>query len=156
MSNFMKPLRQIEIVNTTKDTTVGSAIEVAATFRSRLIGLLGRRRLNPGEGLLIRPSSGVHTWGMLFPIDVVALDARMQVREVREHLGSFRIAAVGWKTRSVLELPAGTIRRTQIEVDDQLAITSPPLLEPFARSSARANDVISYPNQGGAPRVSNW
>ena len=125
MLNFMKPARQIEIVNTTRDTTVGSAIEVAATFRSRLIGLLGRRRLSPGAGLLITPSSGVHTWGMLFPIDVVALDSQLRVLKVREHLGSFRIAAVGRKTRSVLELPAGTIRRTQIEVDDQLAITSP-------------------------------
>ena len=126
MLNFMKPPRQIEIVNTTRDTTVGSAIEVAATLRSRLIGLLGRHRLSPGEGLLITPSSGVHTWGMLFPIDVVALDSQMRVLKVREHLGSFRVAAVGWRTRSVLELPAGTIRQTQIAVDDQLAITSPP------------------------------
>lgn len=123
----MKPTRPIEIVNTTKDITVGSAIEVAASLRSRLIGLLGRRRLNPGEGLWITPSSGVHTWGMRFPIDVVALDSRMRVLEAREHLGSFRIAAVGWKTRSVLELPVGAIRESRIEIGDRLAIVISPV-----------------------------
>lgn len=124
MSKFTEPLRRIEIVNSTKGTAVGSAIEVAATIRSRLRGLLGRCCLNRGGGLFITPCSGVHTWGMRFPIDVVALDSRMRVVEAREHLGSFRIAAVGWKTGCVLELPEGTIRQSQIEVGDHLAITS--------------------------------
>jgi uncharacterized protein len=116
------PPGTIEIVNTTKGTVIGSAIRVAATTRARLVGLLGKTHLDPGEGLLIVPSSGVHTWGMRFPIDVVALDRRLRVVGVWQHLGSFRIAAVGWTTRSVLELPAGTIRRSQIEVGDQLNV----------------------------------
>lgn len=120
----MPPLRQIEIVNSTKNTVVGTAIGVAATLRSRLVGLLGKRHLDPGDGLLIVPSSGVHTWGMRFPIDVVALDSRMRVVVLREHLGGFRIAAVGWRTRSVLELPAGTIGSSHITIDDQLAIAT--------------------------------
>ena len=115
--------RQIEIVNISKNTIVGSSIRVASTAWSRLVGLLGKVGLNPGGGLFIVPSSGVHTWGMRFPIDVVALDGRMRVLGVWERLGSFRIAALSWKTRSVLELPVGTIRRSQIEVNDQLAIT---------------------------------
>jgi len=119
----MQPARQIEIVNVSKNTIVGSAIGVASTAWSRLAGLLGEVGLDPGGGLFIVPSSGVHTWGMLFPIDVVALDSRMRVLGVWERLGSFRVAGVGWKTRSVLELPVGTIRQSQIEVNDQLAIT---------------------------------
>jgi len=118
----MQPAGQIEIVNVSKNTIVGSRIGVASTAWSRLVGLLGKAGLDLGGGLLIVPSSGVHTWGMLFPIDVVALDCRMRVLGVWERLGSFRIAGVGWKTRSVLELPAGTIRQSQTEVNDQLAI----------------------------------
>ena len=114
--------KPIGIVNTSKNAIVGSGIRVAATAWSRLVGLLGEADLDPGGGLFIVPSSGVHTWGMLFPIDVVALDHRMRVLGVWERVGSFRIAAVGWKTRSVLELPVGTIRRSRIEVNDQLAI----------------------------------
>jgi uncharacterized membrane protein (UPF0127 family) len=117
---------RITIVNATKHTTVGAAIDVADAFRSRIIGLLGRRRLDPGEGLLITPCSGIHTWGMRFPLDVVALDSAMRVLKVRENLGSFRIAAVGWKTRRVLELPVGTIRGSGIEIGDQLVVSSPP------------------------------
>jgi len=114
---------QIEIVNANKNTIVGSGIRVASTAWSRLVGLLGKVGLDPGGGLLIVPSSGVHTWGMLFPIDVVALDGHMRVLGVWERVGSFRIAALGWRTRSVLELPVGTIRRSQIDVNDQLVIT---------------------------------
>lgn len=77
-----QPHGTIEIVNTTKGTTVGSAIGVAATIRSRMVGLLGEARLDPGEGLLIVPSSGVHTWGMRFPIDVVALNRHLRVLDV--------------------------------------------------------------------------
>ena len=119
----MQSARLIEIVNPSKNTVVGSSIRVATTAWSRLVGLLGEAGLDPGGGLLIVPSSGVHTWGMRFPIDVVALDGRMRVLGIWERLGSCRIAALGWKTRSVLELPAGTIRRSQIAVNDQLVIT---------------------------------
>ena len=118
------PLR-ITIVNATKSTTVGTAIEVAATVQSRTIGLLGRRGLAPGEGLLITPCSGIHTWGMQFPLDVVALDSALRVIKVRENLGSFRFAAVNWRTREVLELPAGTVRQSRIETGDQLVIATP-------------------------------
>jgi len=114
--------KPIGIVNQSKDAMVGTEIRVATTAWSRLVGLLGESGLEPGGGLLIVPSSGVHTWGMLFPIDVVALDHRMRVLGTWERVGGFRIAAVGWKTRSVLELPVGTIRRSRIEVSDQLAI----------------------------------
>jgi hypothetical protein len=94
---MMPTSKPIGIVNTSKNALVGSDIRVAATAWSRLVGLLGQVSLDPGGGLLIVPSSGVHTWGMLFPIDVVALDRRMRVLGVWERLGGFRIAAVGWR-----------------------------------------------------------
>ena len=118
------PLR-ITVVNATKSKTVGAAIEIAETVPARIIGLLGRRGLAPGEGLLITPSSGIHTWGMRFSLDVVALDSALRVVRVWENLGSFRIAAVSWRTRKVLELPVGAVRRSQIESGDQLVIATP-------------------------------
>ena len=119
---MMPASKPIEIVNASKNAIVGSEIRIATTAWSRLKGLLGEVGLNPGGGLYIVPTSGLHTWGMLFPIDVVALDRRMRVLGVWERVGGFRIAALGWKTRSVLELPVGAIRRSGLEVNDQLAI----------------------------------
>ena len=45
----------------------------------RLRGLMGRRGLAPGEGLLLRPTPSIHTWFMRFPIDAVFLDADLRV-----------------------------------------------------------------------------
>jgi len=116
----MRGSRDVEIVNLTKNVVVGTQIRVADKAIARLVGLLGSQSLEPGCGLLIEPSSGIHTFGMRFPIDVVALDAHMRVLGTWEKLGSRRVAAVHWKTRSVLELPCGTIRTGRIEVNDQL------------------------------------
>jgi uncharacterized protein len=112
--------RHIEIVNITKNAVVGTRIRVADKAFTRLVGLLGTQSLEPGCGLLIEPSSGIHTFGMRFPIDVVSLDAQMRVLGTWEQLGPWRVAAINWKTRRVLELPSGTIRSSRIEVSDQL------------------------------------
>lgn len=105
-----------------KAVTVGSSIGLANTSLTRLFGLLGKRGLEPGCGILIRPSSGVHTFFMLFPIDVVALDRNLRVRKVWRRLGPFRLTSVSMKTHSVLELAPGQIDYCGIEPGDQLAI----------------------------------
>jgi len=106
--------------NITRATTVGTRISIADTSLSRLIGLAGRRRLESGCGLLIRPSSGIHTFGMLFSIDVVALSQSLQVLKLWRRLGPFRVTSINLKTHSMLELPAGQISECQMEVGDQL------------------------------------
>jgi uncharacterized protein len=106
--------------NRTRATTVGTRITIADTSLRRLLGLLGKRRLDAGCGLLIRPSSGVHTFGMLFSIDVVALSKNLQVLKVWPRLAPFCITSVSLKTHSILELPAGQISHCRIKVGDQL------------------------------------
>ncbi len=109
-----------------KDGTKGSVIctegVLANTFRTRLFGLLGRKGLKEGSGLLIKPSSGVHTFGMSFPIDIVSLDQHYCVVGVFENIGPWTIRGLSLKTRSVLELPAGRIRECGIEPGDKLVL----------------------------------
>jgi uncharacterized membrane protein (UPF0127 family) len=112
----------ITLRNKTKATTIGSRITVADTSLRRLIGLVGKRGLDAGCGLLIEPSSGIHTFGMRFPIDVVALNKRLRVVKLWHELPPFRITSISLKVHSVLELPPGEIRICQIEVGDQLEI----------------------------------
>jgi uncharacterized membrane protein (UPF0127 family) len=106
----------MNLIDVTRATSVGTRITIADTSLTRLIGLMGRRRLDAGCGLLIRPSFGIHTFGMLFPIDVVALN--------KNHLAPFRMTSIHLKTDSMLELPAGQIRNCQIRVGDQLKFVS--------------------------------
>ena len=108
--------------NRTKANIIGTQIAVAETSLTRLIGLAGRRRLDAGRGLLIRPSSGIHTFGMLFAIDVIALSGSMQVVKLWRRLPPFRATSISWKVQSVLELTAGEIDTCRIEVGDQLEI----------------------------------
>lgn len=117
-------MKHLTIRNAGKAVTIGTRIVPADTFLSRLFGLLGKTRLEPEGGLLIRPSSGVHTMGMLFPIDVVALDKAMRVVKVWRRLRPFRLTSVTFKICSVLELPAGQIEACQIERGDLLEIIS--------------------------------
>ena len=117
------------VTNTTRDTAVGESVELANTSLKRMVGLLGRRGLDAGGGLWIKPSSGVHTFGMAFKIDVVGLDRDLKVIKLWRCLAPFRLTAVSMKLRSVLELPCGTIARSQIHIGDQIQID--PASEPI-------------------------
>jgi uncharacterized membrane protein (UPF0127 family) len=110
------------LTDITRATAVGTRITIANTSLTRLIGLVGRRELASGCGLLIRPSSGIHTFGMLFSIDVVALSKDLRVLRVWHRLGPFRMTSVNLKTHSMLELPAGQISNCQMQVGDQLEL----------------------------------
>ena len=113
----------VRVINQSRGTTVGESVEFANTSLTRLRGLLGRRGVEAGGGLWIMPSSGVHTVGMRFPIDVVGLDRNMRVVKVWPELAPYRLTSVSLKVRSVIELAAGQIRERRIEVGDLLAVT---------------------------------
>jgi uncharacterized protein len=88
---------------------VASHVAVAATHAERAVGLLSRSGLEPGEALWIIPSRGVHTWGMRFAIDVLALDEHGVVIDRVEALKPWRIRLPRRGTAGVLELPTGTL-----------------------------------------------
>ncbi len=93
---------------------------MADTGLSRIIGLLGERKLSPGDGLLIVPSQGVHTWGMMFPIDIVVLDSNWNVLAMRRRMRQFRMTRIFWKAAAVLELPSGMLDSTATAIGDAL------------------------------------
>jgi uncharacterized membrane protein (UPF0127 family) len=112
------------VSNTTRGNTIGDSIELADTSMRRMFGLLGRRGLNAGGGLWIKPSSGVHTFGMTFTIDVVGLDRDLRVIKLWRCLPPFRVTSVSLKMRSVMELPCGVISDSRIQIGDQLHVAS--------------------------------
>jgi len=107
--------------NETRKTVLADGAEVADTSAKRRTGLLKHSRLEPGDGLWIRPCESVHTFFMKFPIDLVYLDKRLKVRKVRHAVPAWRLSAC-LTAHSVLELPAGTARQTGTAVGDLLVI----------------------------------
>jgi uncharacterized membrane protein (UPF0127 family) len=121
MTNGNKPYYAY---NKTQETFVATSVSRADTYWARLVGLLGKTKkwVRDGAGLWIVPSSGVHTIGMLFPIDVVFLDKNKVVVHLEEHLRPFRLSRVSLKTFSVLELPPHSIYNSKTSVGDQFEI----------------------------------
>lgn len=116
--------RSLYVYNKTRETFVATEAILADTYFQRLIGLLGKtkRWAQLGRGLWIVPSRGVHTIGMMFPIDLIFLSSEKQVVHVEEHLRPFRISKVLLKATSVLELPPHTIYRSRTQLGDVLEI----------------------------------
>lgn len=105
--------------NVTRNTILARRAGVADTFWLRLRGLLGRRGLEPGEGLVIRPTAAVHTFLMQFDIDVVHVDRHGRVIHMQENMGRGRTSSARGGV-AVVELPAGTVAATGTKVGDQL------------------------------------
>lgn len=79
---------------------------VALTFWPRFAGLMMRRALPQGEGLLFPRCNSIHMFFMRFPIDAVYLDASNRVVKVVERLKPWRMSMCAGAD-SILELPAG-------------------------------------------------
>jgi len=115
---------RLYVYNKTRQTFLATETAVADSYVLRLVGLLGKTKqwAQPGRGLWIVPSRGVHTIGMLFPIDLIFLGKGKEVVHIEEHVRPFRISKVLWKASSVLELPVHTVYRSGTQVGDQLEI----------------------------------
>ena len=95
----------------------------AHTHWTRLRGLLGTRRLEPGHGLWIKPSNQVHMFGMRYSIDVVFLDDDGRALRLVHALQPNRISPRVPGASSVLELPAGTLERAGLAEGARIEIT---------------------------------
>ena len=98
---------------------------VADSPWSRMRGLLGRRGLESGEGLLLRPAGSVHTFFMRFPIDAVFLARNGDVLKVSSDVKPWRIRSQR-KAHAVLELPAGEAQRRSVAAGDRLLFGETP------------------------------
>ena len=99
---------------------VASRVEVAATREQRRTGLLTRSGLGPGEALWIVPCRGVHTIGMKFTIDIVALDEDGKVIDRVSRLRPCRIRFPRRGTAGVLELPEGALESSGTELGHRI------------------------------------
>ena len=120
--------RLVYVYNKTRETFVATDVTVADNYFRRLVGLLGKtkRWARLGRGLWIIPSRGIHTIGMLFPIDLVFLSKDRTVVHVEEHFRPFRVSRISLKATSILELPTHAIYRSQTKVGDTLEISINP------------------------------
>jgi uncharacterized protein len=115
-------MRRLTARNASLNTVIADRVDVAATRAARAVGLLSRAGLEPGEALWIVPSRGVHTWGMRFTIDVLALDEEGNVIDCVSNLRPWRVRLPRRGTAGVLELPAGTLAASHTDMGHRIVL----------------------------------
>jgi protein-S-isoprenylcysteine O-methyltransferase Ste14/uncharacterized membrane protein (UPF0127 family) len=108
---------------TVNGVALADQLRPAHTHWTRLRGLLGTRRLEPGQGLWIKPCNQVHMFGMRYPIDVVFLDDDGRALRLVHALQPNRVSPRVAGASGVLELPAGTLERAGLTEGARIEIT---------------------------------
>lgn len=89
--------------------TLAEDVETANTYFTRLKGLMFRKHLPAGRGLLLDPCPQIHTCFMRFNIDAVFFDKSGSVLYVKENMKPWRFGRFVRGSRYTLELPGGTL-----------------------------------------------
>jgi uncharacterized membrane protein (UPF0127 family) len=110
----------MKAVNLTTGEEIAGNIAVARSLLARMKGLLGKSELAVGDGLLIEPCKGIHTFGMRFGIDAIFFDKRSRVGAVWRGLAPNRLTPFYFRAAGVLELPAGVLDNKSVKVGDEV------------------------------------
>ncbi len=110
----------MRVTNRTRQTVLVERGWVASNLWTRMVGLLGRSGLEPGQGLLLQGEQAIHMFFMKFAIDVVYLDKQGRVLCAIDRLQPWRLGPYLRQAHDVLELPAGTLNATQTRAGDDL------------------------------------
>lgn len=100
---------------------VSVPLEIAASYRARTKGLLGRDSVD--GAILLSPASGVHTFRMRMPIDVAYLDRHLVVTAVRT-MKPGRLGMPRLRSRHVLEAEAGAMAGWGLRAGVRVAVTT--------------------------------
>lgn len=112
----------MRLINQTKNTVLAENIFIAKTPFARIKGLLGKKNLPCGQALILDPCNSIHTFFMRFPMDVLFVDKNYKVIKTLCDLNPSRISRIYWNSSRVIELPAGILKLTNTQAQDQLQL----------------------------------
>jgi uncharacterized membrane protein (UPF0127 family) len=125
MATFLSPLLRNpgdhELRNERTGGVVATRVLTAFDSASRRTGLLHHESLPEGTGLIIAPSNAIHTFFMRFSIDVAFVSKDGRVVKLRAAVRPWRMAGA-LRAYAVVELPAGTLERTETRRGDRLIV----------------------------------
>ena len=98
-----------------------ASADIANTAKSRRHGLIGQTSID--SALVISPCKWIHSIGMKCAIDVLYLDNEGLVVKT-EHLKPMRVAAPVGRSKTIVEMPSGSIERFGVRVGDLIEVRS--------------------------------
>jgi uncharacterized protein len=108
--------------NSTRGVALADHSQIARSVWSRFWGLMGRRALQPGQGLILEPGNSIHMFFMRFPIDAIFVDRDWKVLHVAHGIKPWRVSRIVRKAKRVIEVPAGVCRQTGTVPGDVLSL----------------------------------
>ncbi|MCK4283872.1 MAG: DUF192 domain-containing protein [Candidatus Brocadiae bacterium] len=102
-----------------RDEVLLDHVETALALWDRFRGLMLRKELPAGQGLLLPDCRSIHMFFMGFPIDLVYLDGENRVVKIVPGIKPWRVSLCT-SARSVLEMPAGRAEEARLAVGDEL------------------------------------
>jgi uncharacterized membrane protein (UPF0127 family) len=114
-------LKVFSVRNGDRGTTLATHARLASSYSARLFGLMGRKGVDEGGGLLLTKSASIHSFFMRFRFDAIFIDRENRVVKIVPAMRQWRIAFGGRGAKDVIELPAGVAERTVTQPGDTLA-----------------------------------
>lgn len=95
-------------------------IKTATNFFDRFLGLMGKKDLPDGTGLLIAPCKSIHMLFMRFPIDAVYIDRDFVIKKIVPNLQTWSGVSFCLNAWGVVEFMAGEAERLNLKVGEKL------------------------------------
>ncbi len=93
---------------------IDGPVYVANSFLDRFFGLMGRKKIDEEEGLLLKNTSSIHTSFMKFTIDVIYLNKDYNVI-YKETVKPWRVGKIVKGCKHVIELNENKKDRFQLD-----------------------------------------
>ena len=111
--------------NADRGTVLATRARLASSYVDRLFGLMGRKGVEDGGGILLTKSSSIHSFFMRFRFDAIFLDRDDRVVKIVPSMRQWWVAFGGRGARDTLELAAGVAAATNTQPGDQLVFEEP-------------------------------
>ena len=111
------------VKNLTRNSVIATQSRIADSVLRRSIGLMFSLPTKTAMVLKFPSDSKIdlHMFFVFFPIDVILVDSRGKVVELIEQFVPFTAYSARKKATFVIEVPAGTIRKSRTKIGDKIA-----------------------------------
>lgn len=113
-------MREVSILNLTKNTIISERAKIADSFFTKFKGLMFKKEIKEEEALVLTETNSIHTFFMFFPIDVIFLNENFSVVKKIENLKPNLITSPFTKAKFVIELKSGKIKKTNTDIGDKI------------------------------------
>lgn len=113
---------QLSIKTDSHSRVLLNKVEVAESFMTRLVGLMGREQMAADSALWIHHCNSIHTCFMNFAIDCVFVDKDLKIKKIVQDVSPWRLVLPIWGANSVFEMPAGKALELNLREGDALYV----------------------------------